>query len=384
MTRKESAVGGRGARSVPLELADRLRPVLSRRAGLALGLWGAPGIGKTHTVRELLQQTPCRSFSLHATATLPVMVRELGRAMPRQGFPAWAEALLGRLGRGEHAEGEKVASALGALLAAQAPVVLHLEDLHEAQTERFELVQQLARMTLHSKGVALLVTSRVSPPEPFSPVRLEGLDAEAVRELLHGEARAPLPEEAVRWVYARAAGNPLFTLEYFRHLARQGFLWNDGQQWRWRAPAGPDMPLTVEALIERLIQEAAAQPPVRQALEALAALSPGVPEALWARVAGLSPQALEEGPPRAAAPGPAAGSAVRPPALPRGQPPPPASAAPRGAGPQGARGPTALRPRGAAAYIEEAGLERGEALELLGRAAEQARQAGNEVQAAAL
>ncbi len=375
-------MGGRGARSVPLELADRLRPVLSRRAGLALGLWGAPGIGKTHTVRELLQQTPCRSFSLHATATLPVMVRELGRAMPRQGFPAWAEALLGRLGRGEHAEGEKVASALGALLAAQAPVVLHLEDLHEAQTERFELVQQLARMTLHSKGVALLVTSRVSPPEPFSPVRLEGLDAEAVRELLHGEARAPLPEEAVRWVYARAAGNPLFTLEYFRHLARQGFLWNDGQQWRWRAPAGPDMPLTVEALIERLIQEAAAQPPVRQALEALAALSPGVPEALWARVAGLSPQALEEARLELQRRGLLLGAQFAHPLYREVSlhllPPPRREELAR-------RALEALQPydpEGAAAYIEEAGLERGEALELLGRAAEQARQAGNEVQAA--
>lgn len=282
---------GREARPVPLELGERLRPVLSRRAGLALGLWGAPGIGKTHAVRELLRQTPCRSFSLHATAALPALAREVARAVPRRGFPAWAEALLGRLGRGEHVEGEKVASALGALLAAQAPVVLHLEDLHEAPAERLELVQQLARMTLRSKGVALLVTSRVSPPEPLAALQVEPLSREGSLGLLEAELGASVPEEVAAWIYERARGNPLFTLEYLRHLARQGHLWNDGNRWHWRPPLKGEVPLTIEALIEQALKGAAREGAA--AIAARAVLPLEAEKAVWAHVAALSPEALE-------------------------------------------------------------------------------------------
>jgi tetratricopeptide (TPR) repeat protein len=286
------------------------------------------------------------------------------------------------LGRGEYVEGEKAASALSALLAALAPVILHLEDLHEAPAERLELARKLAGMASRTRGVALLATSRVLPPEPFSPLRLEALDAEGVRELLQGEVGAPLPEEAVRWLYARAAGNPLFTLEYFRHLARQGFLWNDGQRWRWRAPVEAEVPLSVETLIERLLLEASSPPTLRQTLEALTVLSPGVPRALWAEAARLSPQALEASCFELERRGLLRGGQFAHPLY---------REVSLKQMPQALRQELARRalealqphnPEGAAAYIEEAGLERGEALELLGRAAEHARQAGNEVQAA--
>lgn len=363
-------------------LRERLKPVLSRQVGLALGLWGEPGIGKTHAVHRLLQETPCRSLSLHATVPLPLLLRGLGEPPRSAPFPPWAQTLLEHLERGEHVESEKAASALSALLAALAPVVLHLEDLHEAPAERLELVQKLARMVSRARGAALLATSRVLPPEPFSPVRLEALDAEGVRELLHGEARAPLPEEAVRWLYGRAAGNPLFTLEYFRHLARQGFLWNDGRQWRWRAPVEAEVPLTIEALVERLLQEASAQPAVRQALEALAILSPEAPQALWAEVAGLSPQVLEGARLELERRGLLLGAQFAHPLY---------REVSLKLMPQARRQELARRallalrshdPQAAAWYIGAAGLAGKEALLLLQRAAEQAQRAGNEVQAA--
>lgn len=51
-----------------------------KREGLALGLWGEPGIGKSYTLNEPLQQTPCRSRTLHATAPLSEVIRALPSA----------------------------------------------------------------------------------------------------------------------------------------------------------------------------------------------------------------------------------------------------------------------------------------------------------------
>lgn len=269
-----------------------LKPVLSRRAGLALGLWGEPGIGKSYTVHGLLWETPCRSFSLHATTPLPALVRELGEPPRSAPFPLWAQALLERLRQGEHLESEKAASALSVLLASLAPVVLHLEDLHEAPAERLEMAQKMARMISRSRGAALLVTSRVLPPEPFRALRIEPLSFENSRSLLEAELESSLPSEAVLWIYEQAQGNPLFTLEYLRHLARQGFLWNDGSRWHWRTPLKGETPVTVEALIEQTLKEAA-----RGGLEAIiaakAVLPLGVEEAFWAQVAEVSLESLE-------------------------------------------------------------------------------------------
>jgi len=44
-------------------LVNRLKPVLSRRAGLALALHGEMGIGKTHAANSLLAAATCRTYS---------------------------------------------------------------------------------------------------------------------------------------------------------------------------------------------------------------------------------------------------------------------------------------------------------------------------------
>lgn len=366
-------------RPVHTKLIGQLKALLLKREGLALGLWGEPGIGKSYTVRELLREAPCRSLSFHATTPLS----ELALALPPSPkLPAWAESLLRRLERGEHLESEKAASALSALLGGLAPVILHLEDLHEASPERLELVGRLAAMVRRSKGAALLVTSRVAPPEPFAAFRLEPLDPAGVRRLLEGETGAPLPAEALEWIYTRAAGNPLFTLEFFRHLARRGFLWNDGKKWHWRPPPGTDVPLTVEALIERLIRDAAAEPETGAAISARAILPAEVAEALWAEVAGLSREGLEAANQELGRRGLMLGKSFAHPLF--------REVALNLISPKERRGlaQRALKalqegdPQAAAAYVEAAGLEPGEALGLLLRAAEQARQAGNEAQAA--
>ncbi len=265
------------------------KPVLLRRSGAVVGLWGAAGIGKTFTVKGALRELSCRSLSVHATTPLSEMARVLPK--PKR-LPVWAERNLECLERGDHLEIADAANALAAVLNGLAPVVLHVEDLHEADAERAELWATLAGIVLRSRGVGLLTTSRTEPPRPFRAVRLGPMSRPTSDALIEAEARSKIPTEALEWMYHRAAGNPLFTLEFFRFLARMGHLWSDAKRWHWRTPEGKLVPVTIEALIESVISRVKDQSDLGAALEAKAILPPGANENLWANVGALEPEAL--------------------------------------------------------------------------------------------
>lgn len=269
------------------QLEQQLQMVTARRAGLALGLWGEAGIGKSHRIARLLRALPCRSLSLHASAP----ISELLRAMPRPArLPLLTARVLDRLAQGEGQPVSAAADALAAVLSRLSPFVLHLEDLQGAGPERLELLEALAGQVVRLRGVALLVSSRRPPPGAFAAVRQHPLSARQSRELLEAEAGAELPPEALIWVYERAAGNPLFTLEYFRLLARQGHLWNDARRWHWRAPPQGVMPVTVEALIERVLGRVSVPGPLPDLLAAKAMLPRDASRSLTAAVAGRTPE----------------------------------------------------------------------------------------------
>jgi hypothetical protein len=42
------------------QIAKRLMGVTMRRSAIVLGVWGEPGIGKTHAALALLRGTPCQ------------------------------------------------------------------------------------------------------------------------------------------------------------------------------------------------------------------------------------------------------------------------------------------------------------------------------------
>ncbi len=265
------------------------KPVLLRRSGAALGLWGDAGVGKTFTARAALRELSCRSLSVHATAPLS----DIARVLPNpKRLPVWAERNLERLERGDHLEIADAANALAAVLNGLAPVVLHVEDLHETDAERAELWATLAGIVLRSRGVGLLVTSRVPPPEAFRAVHLEPLSRAQSDAVIAREAGSEVPPQALEWMYHWAAGNPLFTLEFFRFLARMGYLWSDAKRWHWRAPEGQSVPVTIEALIESVILRIKDAPELASILEAKAILPPGANETLWANVSALEPEAL--------------------------------------------------------------------------------------------
>lgn len=270
-------------------LVERLRPVVSRRAGAALGVWGEPGSGKSFQVREALASTACRSVTVAATVSL----RQWRRALPYvQRLPGWALRTLEDLEQGEIPPVADVVAALGALLAAAAPFVLHLEDLPSADQQRRALVVQLGSLAQRTRGVGLIVTSRAPSPEPLVPLHVTPLTAEAAKELLEAQAGGALPPDAAAWIYRRAAGNPLYTIEYFRYLTRLGHLWNDGQRWRWRPADDALMPTSIEGLIGRRLAEARSGDVDTRVLEALAYLGPKPAAALLAAVAGVSPTDL--------------------------------------------------------------------------------------------
>lgn len=270
-------------------LAKRLGAVVSKRSGVALGLWGEPGIGKTFTVGRLLRELPCRSVSLHATVSNLALVRAL--PVPKT-LPDWARRQVGSLEQGMHLEPKAVADALVAWLAALAPFVLAFEDLHDAGSDRAALWTLLAGAVSRTRGVGLIVTSRTVPPEVFAAHHLEPLPDDQARALLESEAGSPLPPEATAWIEVQARGNPLFTLEYFRHLTRLGHLWSDGRRWRWRAPDDEAMPLSVEAVIAHHLHTVSSNPATQRALDVRALLPINADDGLWREVCGLEPEAM--------------------------------------------------------------------------------------------
>ncbi len=272
-------------------ITKRLAGLLVKRPSVTVGLWGSPGIGKTFTVQQLLHQTPCRNLSLHAT-TDPA---QIARVLPRpKKLPVWVERSLEKIGSGEFIETAAITDACGAMLMGLAPFVLHLEDVHEVAPEQLEFIQNLARVVQRLKGIGLIVTSRTQPPEPFETVQLQPLSSEETRLMLEREAGAALPNECVEWIQARAAGNPLYTLEFFRFLARQGFVWNDGKRWHWRKPDREVMPATVEVLIEQQLRYAARTPMLEVALGAKAMLPIEADQGLWETVSGLTSKTVQD------------------------------------------------------------------------------------------
>jgi hypothetical protein len=270
-------------------LENLFKPVQLRRAGLALCLWGEAGIGKTFKAQHLLREVAIRSVNLHATASHSDIAKTIPKGTKTS---PWAARMLERAVGGEPVDASDFTSSLMSALTTCTPFVLHLEDLHEANPERLEFWLTVANNIDKSRGLMLLVTSRRAAPEPFRNQLLEPLERLESDAILEEEFKANLPSEALVWIYARAAGNPLFTLEFGRFLARTGYLWSDGRSWNWRVPAANLVPVSVEALIEQSLTKLEGQASLKNALEAKAMLPRQANQTLWGQVAELEPPEL--------------------------------------------------------------------------------------------
>jgi tetratricopeptide (TPR) repeat protein/DNA-binding SARP family transcriptional activator len=268
-------------------LRKRLTGLVARRAGFAIALKGSAGIGKSFTVREVFNGAVCKTFNARAIAPIAALVQVLPK--PKK-LAVWAIR--------ELENPEPSLEALITLLIALAPIVIHVEDLHECTPDQTKFWQELARAISQTKGVGLIVTSRTQAPEGFEAIPIEPLSSKASAQMLEAEINAKLPAEAITWIHARAAGNPLFALEFFRFLTRRGFVWSDSQRWHWRTPDRDILPASVEAMIERSILEACSDQHTRTALEARAYLEHKLPNLkpepeMLAKIARLEQDTLE-------------------------------------------------------------------------------------------
>ncbi|MFC3834374.1 AAA family ATPase [Deinococcus rufus] len=263
-----------------------LRGVVSRRTGVALGLWGAPGMGKSHTASAVLRDLPCASVSLPASSPVAAFIDAL--PLPRR-WPLWAQRHLERLLAGEPTGDAALVDTLVAALGGLAPFVLHLDDLHDADPQRTALIVSLAHAVQRSRGIAVMVSGRHEPPAPFAAFQLPALEETEAQALLRDLLNMRLPPEALTWLQERTRGNPLFLLEFTRYLTRHGALWSDGERWHWRPPPAGFLPVTVEALIARHLGDLGRDDAVRHVIEARAllgdVLAGSALDEVWATVA---------------------------------------------------------------------------------------------------
>jgi DNA-binding SARP family transcriptional activator len=266
-----------------------LQRVLSSRASVAACVWGEAGVGKTHRVAALLRQHGLAEVRVGARITAAELVRRIPSGRPR---PVWLERRVADVLAGRFGSSTELAEVVAALLALSAPLALHVEDLHSADDSSLAFWSALAGFVEHSKGIALLATARSAPPSGFQALRLEALDRAASDVLLRETLNAALPVEAEDWFWARSRGNVLFTLEYLRLATRQGWLWSDGERWRWRAPNEARPPTSLEGLLARVLDDATRSSGARALLEALAVLGDGASDALVRAVTALDEAAL--------------------------------------------------------------------------------------------
>jgi tetratricopeptide (TPR) repeat protein len=255
-----------------------------------LSVRGEAGAGKTYAVTAALRTLNCRSATIHATAS----PRDVIAALPAlPDLPSWAKSTIKEVRSGSSVTQSAVSSLVVTWLEMMSPFVLHIEDLHEASDAQVQFWSRLASSLMHSNGVALVITSRTSPPEPFGVFPLERLDFVATKTLLEREVGTVLPDDALRWMYARTHGNPLFAVEFFRWLARFGHLWSDGRQWHWREPLSDQLPTRIEAVIAQSLEVIPGDDSTRDALLAAALLGAGFDTDTWASATGLDDTTLE-------------------------------------------------------------------------------------------
>jgi hypothetical protein len=82
-------------------------------------------------------------------------------------------------------------------------------------TDQLGFVTGLAQVVARLKGLGLILTSRTEVSQEFEWVQIQALSVEDFKSMLEHEAGAALPLECLDWIHARAADNPLFTLEFF-------------------------------------------------------------------------------------------------------------------------------------------------------------------------
>jgi predicted ATPase len=221
--------------------------------------------------------------------------QELGRLLPDLAWGGEAAAGAGATGAGQAGQGRLFALLLGVVerLAARAPLLLIVEDLHWADRSTRDLLAFLAT-TLRSGRVLLVGSFRTDELDRRHPLRrllaelarnrrvvrleLARFSRAELTEQLTSLLGADPPPRLVDGIHARSGGNPFFAEELL--LAGEG------------ADPRALPPSLREVLLTRVVRLGDR---TQQLLRVAAAAGPGVTQPLLAAVAGLDDQQLLEG-----------------------------------------------------------------------------------------
>jgi predicted ATPase len=152
--------------------------------------------------------------------------------------------------------------------AAEAPIVLFIDDLHWADRASVSLLTHLARrverervlilgtyrpadvdITKHPIRTAQLELERYGIAQEFP---LSPLDSAANAQLIDEELGGPPTPELHEWMEQHAGSNPLFFAELLKWLVEQGFVREHHGEWTLaRVPESIEVPRSAEATIER-------------------------------------------------------------------------------------------------------------------------------------
>ena len=157
-------------------------------------------------------------------------------------------------------------SRLLALVGAERPLVLVLEDLHWAPRPSLRVLEHVAS-SLRRHRILLVATLRDEPRERTHPlsrtlpllarlphattVALDRFSRDEVAELLHRRIGRPAPTRLVADLLARTEGNPLFLHEALRLLEDQGQLAHAELVARWRLD---QLPVRARDAVRRRIE----------------------------------------------------------------------------------------------------------------------------------
>lgn len=245
--RATSAIVGREREQVVLR--EDLAAALAGRGRFVL-LSGEAGIGKSTLAHVLAEEAASLGAAVAAahcseTGGAPPFApwRELLAALP--GAAAHAVRLPSPFGVGGPAQSayqlrQEVAAHLRTT-AAEQPLLLLVDDLHWADRDSLDLLDDVTRSLSHSP-ILLVATYRPESlnrehplydalPElhrdrPVTTLRLDNLDVAATAALV-AAGQGPCSPELAEYLHARSEGHPLFLIELLRDLSERELLPRD-------------------------------------------------------------------------------------------------------------------------------------------------------------
>ncbi len=285
---------------------------------------GSAGLGKSHTLRTFASMPKglvltaegknwlttvlglCKSqLEFERDSTFLEAAR---RVAPSAGYAQVAQA---QDFADQNALWNTIAFALERLAKRVGGLSLLLEDAHNASQDDLGALRAFYRRAMLGRAPVLIVlTTRPTEQDLLegfaqdaaiangiepSRISLSSLAETGVhalaREHLHSEF---LPDNLSAWLYARAEGHPLHTLELLRFLQDGGALQDLGISWIFEAPKGKAIPKNLNAILTARVANAKRDTRAWKALAALSVLERECRLTDWAKLCGQTETNLLE------------------------------------------------------------------------------------------